>query len=145
MGLGEAGYQRPGRSSILVTLEGLRMLGTSCLEALKLSFQVACLRCTQAAEIIFSAADMSGAASSKCPTLAASSVCTKCCQDMRITMAPHLIHDHSNTLAHLRVAGCSPVDLLPCCFGAQCDGCGALTAVRSLQVRLRPAGSNHIR
>eukprot|EP00892_Ulva_mutabilis_P006650 jgi/Ulvmu1/4357/UM002_0082.1 len=132
-GLGEAGLQRLGHNSILVTLEGLKLSGTSCIEALKLSFQVACLRCTQATEIVFSASDISGAALKTCPTLVSSNMCAKCRQDMTVTMAPHLVHNLSNSLAHLRVTGCSPADLLPCCFGAQCDGCGALAAVRSVQ------------
>lgn len=137
-GLGEGGYRGHQNGSIVVTLEGLELSGTPCLEALELSFQVACLRCIQAAEVTFSAADVSDATSHKCPTLTASNTCTKCSQDIRMTMVPHLVHEHSNTLAHLKVVGCSPVDILPCCFGAQCDSCSALASMRRVQVRSSP-------
>lgn len=44
---------------MLVALEGLGMQGTSCLEALRLSFQVACLRCTKSTGVTFSSVEVS--------------------------------------------------------------------------------------
>jgi hypothetical protein len=52
-GLGEAGAQRADSRTVLVAMEGLAMQGVSCLESLRLSFQVACLRCTQSIEVTF--------------------------------------------------------------------------------------------
>lgn len=134
MGLGEAGHQRIAKNSVLVILDGLELSGTSCLEVLQLTFQVACLRCTQVKAVTFSAPDLSAAASKRSTCISSSGMCTRCSQDMCLTLAVHLVHCSSNTLAHLRVQGCSPVDLLPSCFGAQCDSCSALAAMRQVQV-----------
>ena len=136
-GLGEAGPQRASEHTVLAALEGLKLDGTSCLEALRLAFQVSCLRCTQSAEVVFGAVEVAEASERKVPTLAASLACARCNQDMAVSVAPHLVHAASNALAHMRVAGCVPVDLLPCWFGAQCDECGALAAVRHVQVCAR--------
>lgn len=133
-GLGEAGYQRVAKRSVLVILDGFELSGTSCLEVLQLTFQVACLRCTQVKAVTFSAPDLSEAASKKSTCMSSSGMCTKCSQDMCLTLAVHLVHCNSNALAHLRAEGCSPVDLLPSCFGAQCDSCSALAAMRHVQV-----------
>lgn len=134
VGLGETGPQRTFNNSILVSLDGLKLSGTSYLEALQLAFQVACLRCTQTKEEIFSASSVSEAISQQCTYISSSGTCTKCSQDMCLTIFPHIVHVNSNTLAHMRAEGCSPVDLLPSCFGAQCESCGALAAMRQVQV-----------
>lgn len=58
-GLGEAGVQKADSRTVVVAMEGLGLQGTSCLEALRLSFQIACLRCTKATEVTFSSVEVS--------------------------------------------------------------------------------------
>ena len=44
--------------TVLVALQGLGMQGVDCLEALRLSFQIACLRCIKSTEVTFSSVDV---------------------------------------------------------------------------------------
>lgn len=74
-------------------------------------------------------------AASRKPQATASASCTKCSAALSMAVTPHLVHDRSNVLAHVAPEGCSPVDLLPCTFGAQCGSCGAAAALRDMQVR----------
>lgn len=60
--------------------------------------------------------------------------CSKCAQEVGVDVRAHLVHAHSNTLAHLVPDNCVPVDLLPACYGAQCGGCGMVAALRDVQV-----------
>lgn len=57
-GLGEAGAQQLGSRTVAVSMDGLGMQGTSCLEALRLCFQVACLRCTKPTQVTFSSVEV---------------------------------------------------------------------------------------
>jgi hypothetical protein len=117
---------------LAVKLSELCLGGIDCLEPLKLSFQVICLRCHQSATVHL--ATTATSSSSRAPVLAASATCSKCAQQLELEATPHLVHEHSNVVAHVTPKGCIPSDLLPCCFGAQCGGCGGAIALRNVQV-----------
>lgn len=123
-------------SSCVLALEGLRLGQIDALEPLQLALQVACSRCGTRASLALSSVSLTqAAAAARTPVVTAAATCVKCAQAMEVAVAPHLLHERSNVLAHVTPTGCAPADLLPCSFGAQCGGCGAAVALRGVQVR----------
>ncbi|PSC71454.1 CHY zinc finger [Micractinium conductrix] len=136
-GGGGAGGHSEAQLPLALQLEELE-LEVDCLEALKLTLQVLCSRCRAPGELTFASAAVAlpadATAASRRGTLAAAAECGKCHAEMRVDLAPKLAHGYSNTLAHVRAEGCTPVDLLPSMLAGQCPQCSGSAAFRSVVV-----------
>ena len=120
----------------MLALEGLRLGHIDALEPLQVALQVTCSRCGTPCALALSAMSLAEAtAAMRAPVATAAAACAMCAQSMEVAVAPHLMHERSNVLAHVTPTGCTPADLLPCSFGAQCGSCGAAAALRAVQVR----------
>ncbi|PRW56290.1 CHY zinc finger [Chlorella sorokiniana] len=144
---GEGGPGSPaggggGHSDVVLPLrlelEGLELVDCDALELLRLNLQVACTRCRAPGELSFATAAValpsdarSGGSSGK---LGAVGECANCHQPWAAEVAPKLLHERSNTLAHIRAEGCAPLDLLPSWLAGQCSRCASSAAFRSVAV-----------
>lgn len=127
---------------LLLQLEGLDLVDCDCLELLRLNLQVSCSRCRASGELSFASAAVElptdagkgGGRGSRSGTLAAAGECGTCHAAWQVELAPKLVHDRSNTLAHLRAEGCLPMDVLPSMLAGQCSQCSSSAAFRSVAV-----------
>ena len=118
-------------------LEGLELVDCDALELLRLNLQVACTRCRAPGELSFASAAValpSDARGGGSGTLAATGECGNCHQPWAAEVAPKLLHERSNTLAHIRAEGCAPLDLLPSWLAGQCSRCSSSAAFRNVAV-----------
>lgn len=123
-------------------LEGLELVDCDALELLRLNLQVACTRCRAPGELSFATAAVAlpsdgrskGSSSGSSDTLVGAGECGNCHQLWAAEVAPKLLHERSNTLAHIRAEGCAPVDLLPSWLAGQCGRCSSSAAFRSVAV-----------
>ena len=121
-------------------LEGLELVDCDALELLRLTLQVACTRCRAAGELSFASAavallsDGGAGRGGRRGTLAAAAECGNCHQPWAAEVAPKLLHDRNNVLAHVRADGCAPQDLLPSWLAGQCSRCASSAAFRGAAV-----------
>ncbi|KAL4442998.1 hypothetical protein ABPG77_008489 [Micractinium sp. CCAP 211/92] len=149
-GPGERGSGRAGAGHSDATLplqfqlEGLELVDCDCLELLRLNLQLSCGRCRAAGELSFASAAVAlaseapgaagGAAAGRRGTLAAAGECPACHAPWAVELAPKLVHERSNVLAHLRADGCAPLDMLPSMLAGQCSQCASSAAFRAVAV-----------
>lgn len=70
-----------------------------------------------------------------CKPFEALATCSRCSSHMSLLLRPKFVHDASNVLGAVKAEGCSPLDLLPGMYAAQCGDCGSVCTLRGLQVR----------
>lgn len=135
----------PPHPAHMTQLEGLDLVDCDALELLRLNLQVACTRCRAGGELSFATAAVAlpsdGAASaaggkggSGSGTLLAAAECGTCHLTWAVEVAPKLLHERSNVLAHVKSEGCVPRDLLPSWLAGQCSRCASSAAFRGAAV-----------
>jgi hypothetical protein len=134
---------------LVLLLEGLNLVDVDALELLRLNLQVSCQRCRAAGELSFATAAVAlpsepsrggggggggGGKGRASGLLTAAAECGTCHAEWAVEVAPKLVHERSNVMAHLRAEGCLPADLLPSMLAAQCSHCSSSAAFRSVAV-----------
>jgi hypothetical protein len=124
---------------LALALEGLQLEGVDAVEVLRLDLQACCARCGATRDLSFATAAVAlpsdgGGGGQGAGVLAAAAECPSCHAEWRVELAPKLVHERSNVLAHVRAAGCAPRDLLPSMLAGQCGRCAASAAFRAAAV-----------
>ncbi|EFN58817.1 hypothetical protein CHLNCDRAFT_140631 [Chlorella variabilis] len=132
---------------VQLQLESLQLDGCDALELLRLNLQLTCSRCKASGELSCATAAVAlpsdgggsgggrgGGKAGGSGTLVAAAECGTCHAGWEVEVAPKLLHERSNVLAHVRCRGCTPADLLPSMLAGQCGSCASSAAFRSVAV-----------
>lgn len=123
-------------------LGGLELEDCDALEMLRLNLQARCSRCGAAGDLTFATDAVAAPVPASAPgssrnggvrggQLEAAGECPGCHQAWHVAVVPKLVHERSNTLAHLRARGCAPADMLPSLLAGQCGRCSSAAAFRA--------------